>query len=352
MRRSILMTAAACAAALVVGAAPTAAALAPVTAVSDARLAAVARPILERAPHDQAGVAYIDSSGTRYAYFGATEDTEYEIGSITKTFTAGLLTEAISRGEVREDTRVGELLPVAGTPVADVMLIELASHKSGLPQFALTPDMAAGGIAWQLEGKNPFTFDREALLNQARWSPLVGRGLVVSYSTLGYALLGQALAAAAHTDYATLLRERMLEPLGLAHTWLPLTTADLPPGVSAGFNAQGRPQDPWPIGAYAPAGGLRSTLPDMVRYTSALLSGTAPGSSAMTPRWDKIGGTRGGMSWTVFNRDGVEYTTHAGGTGGFQGVIMMDRARGRAVVIQTNQVANIEKEGLDLLKAL
>ncbi|MFI6433318.1 serine hydrolase domain-containing protein [Rhodococcus oryzae] len=351
MRRSILMTAAACAVVLV-GTAPTAAALAPVTAVSDASLAAVARPILERTPHDQAGVAYIDSSGTRYAYFGATEDSEYEIGSITKTFTAGLFTEAISRGEVREDTRVGELLPVGGTPVADVMLIELASHKSGLPQFALTPDMAAGGIAWQLEGKNPFTFDREALLNQARWSPLVGRGLVVSYSTLGYALLGQALASAAHTDYATLLRERMLEPLGLAHTWLPLTAADLPPGVSTGFNAQGRPQDAWPIDAYAPAGGLRSTLPDVARYTSALLAGTAPGSSAMTPRWDNFGGTRSGMSWTIINRDGHEYTMHGGGTGGFQGVIMMDRARGRAVVIQTNQVANIERDGLDLLNAL
>ncbi|MFC4602094.1 serine hydrolase domain-containing protein [Rhodococcus kronopolitis] len=346
------MTAAACVVALTVGAAPAAAALAPFTGEGDARLAEVARPILDRTPQDAAAVAYIDSSGARYAYFGATKDSEYEIGSITKTFTAELFADAVARGEVREDTKVGELLPVGGTPVADVTLIELASHRSGLPQFALTPDMAMGGIAWKLEGKNPFTFDREALLNQARWSPLVGRGLVVSYSTLGYALLGQAVAAAAHTDYSTLLRERMFDRLGMSHTWLPSTAADLPADVSTGVDAQGRPQDPWPLDAYSPAGGVRSTLPDMARYASALLDETVPGSSAMTPRWDKIGGTRGGMTWTILNRDGREYTMHAGETGGFLGVIVMDRARHRAVVIQTNRLGDIENRGIDLLDAL
>jgi CubicO group peptidase (beta-lactamase class C family) len=345
------MTASIVAAALTVGVAPGAGALAPYTGVGDAGLAAAAGPILERTPLDQAGVAYIDASGTRYAYFGADADTEFEIGSITKTFTAELFADAVARGEVRENTRLGELLPVAGTPVADVSLAEVAGHVSGLPQFPLTPNMALGGIRWQTDGKNPFTFDRAELLDQARWSPLLTRG-VFGYSTLGYALLGEAVAAAAHTDYSTLLRERMLDPLGLARTWLPLTAADLPPDASTGFNAQGRPQDPWPIDAYSPAGGLRSTVPDMARYASALLNGTVPGMDALTPRWAKPAGTRGAMSWTVVSRDGHDYTMHSGGTGGFQGVIVLDRDRHRAVVIQTNRIAGLEKGALDLLNAV
>lgn len=349
MRNALVV--ASCAIALTLGTAPGAGALAPFTGVGDVALADAARPILERAPHDQAGVAYIDSTGVRYAYFGATEDSEYEIGSITKTFTAELFADAVARGEVREDTKVGELLPVAGTPVADVSLVELAAHTSGLPQFPIAPNMVLGGIQWQLEGKNPFTFDREELLAHARCAPLLTRG-AFGYSTLGYALLGEAVAAAAHTDYTTLLRERIVEPLGMTNTWLPLTAADLPPDASTGFNEQGRPADAWPIDAYSPAGGLRSTVPDLTRYARALLDGTAPGADAMTPRWDRPAGVRSAMSWAVISRDGRQYTVHSGGTGGFESVIVLDREAGRALVIATNRLAGLEIGALDLLKAL
>ena len=67
-----------------------------------------------------------------YDHFGADEHTQYEIGSLTKTFTALLLADAIRRGEVTADTEVGALLPLDGAPIADVALAELASHRSGL----------------------------------------------------------------------------------------------------------------------------------------------------------------------------------------------------------------------------
>jgi uncharacterized membrane protein len=107
----------------------------------DAALAARARPLLPGAL-DRVSVAVVDGAAVTYAGFGADEHAEYEIGSITKTFTGALLADAIRRGEVSADTRVGALLPLGGAPVADATLEELASHRSGLSALGMQPDDA------------------------------------------------------------------------------------------------------------------------------------------------------------------------------------------------------------------
>ena len=81
------------------------------------------------------------------------EKTLFEIGSITKLFTALLLSDMVNRGEVRMDEPVAELLP-AGTrvPVRDgkaITLRDLASHYSGLPRVATNGDFARSA-GWPL----------------------------------------------------------------------------------------------------------------------------------------------------------------------------------------------------------
>jgi len=99
----------------------------------DQGLAVQALPYLDGAL-DVVSVAAVDGRVIDFAGFGADENTVYEIGSITKTFTAALFADAVARGEVNADTLLAELLSVDGTPVADVTLAELASHRSGLPR--------------------------------------------------------------------------------------------------------------------------------------------------------------------------------------------------------------------------
>jgi CubicO group peptidase (beta-lactamase class C family) len=98
------------------------------TVTGDPELAARARPLLGR-PLDRVSIAVVDGPTVTYANFGANEDSESEIGSMTKTFTGLLLADAIERGEVTADTQLGALLPPAGAPVAYVTLAELASHR-------------------------------------------------------------------------------------------------------------------------------------------------------------------------------------------------------------------------------
>lgn len=338
-----------CVFAVLLGGLPAAGALAPPSSGDPAVIAAVA-PILERSVQRSVSVVVVDGERVRYANFGAENDTQYEIGSITKTFTAALFVDSVRRGEVREDTRLEELLPLEGTPAGGVTLLDLASHRSGLPPFALTADMAVNGLGWVV-GRNPFDFNREQLLAQARQTPLLTPGRY-QYSTFGYALLGQALAAATHTDYSTLLTERMLRPLELSDTWVPLTESELPPGATTGFDVLGRSQPAWPLDGYAPAGGVRSTIADMGAYTSQLLDGSVPGESAMDPRWSFADGGRSGLTWKAVEAAGTQYTVHSGTTGGFQSVIVLDRSHDRGVVILSNTIGSLEDAALEILQSV
>lgn len=133
------------------------------------------------------------------AHYGAKPDTIYEIGSLTKTMTALLLAHpAESGGGLTPETTLGSLLDLDGSPAASVTLEELASHRSGLPRIA-TRRRDRIGAGWAiLRHRNPYTADVATLLAQARAVKLSGRGQF-SYSNLGAALLGQALAAQAGT---------------------------------------------------------------------------------------------------------------------------------------------------------
>lgn len=301
----------------------------------DAALAARVKPYLD-GPLDRVSVATIDGDRITYASFGAQNDTEYEVGSISKTFTAALLADAIERGEVTADTKVGDLLPLAGSAVADVTLAELASHRSGLPrQSRRLQDVIALDLRY-LANRDPYVADADGVVTQARAVPLHNRGRF-SYSNLGIGLLGQALAAVSGKDYAKLVEERIFRPLGMTASSVPLTADHLPDDAPVGYSVGGKRAAPWTMNGTAPAGGIRSTPADMVRYAQALLNSTAPGMDALTPRWTAYGEYRDiGYAWITEERDGQTLTWHTGETGGFASMLVLDRANHRAVIMLAN----------------
>jgi CubicO group peptidase (beta-lactamase class C family) len=312
----------------------------------DAALAARARPLLVGAL-DRVSVAVVEGPAVTYAGFGADEHTAYEVGSLTKTFTAALLADAIRRGEVTAETPVGALLPLAGAPVADATLAELASHRSGLSAQGM---LLGDTVPWALRHlthRNPFTHDRDGLLAIARTAPLGERGAFV-YSNLGAALLGHALAAAAQTEYDRMVEERLFAPLRMDQSSLPRTAADLPRGAPTGYSAAGVAEAPWAIDGWAPAGGVRSNAADMARYARALLDGSAPGSDALAPRW-QFGRTHVGYAWLTRDYQGRTVTLSNGLTGGFTSKIVLDRANGRAVVVLSNTAAAVDTAADNLL---
>jgi CubicO group peptidase (beta-lactamase class C family) len=163
-------------------------------------------------------------------------------------------------------------------------------------------------------------------------------------------LLGQALAAAAHTDYATLVQQRLLAPLGMSATTLPLTAKDLPLDAPTGYSADGVAETPWTIDGWAPAGGARSTPENMVRYARALLEGSAPGMDALTPQWDILQGAQQiGYAWQTQLYNGHVVTFKNGLTGGFTSKIALDRESKRAVLVLSNTAAQVDDAANGLL---
>jgi serine-type D-Ala-D-Ala carboxypeptidase/endopeptidase len=143
----------------------------------------------------------------------------FQIGSITKTFTAALLADMAARGEVALGDPVAIYLPeqvrVPSRAGREVTLLDLATHTSGLPTWPMN---------LSLRGNNPLANytveDLYAFLSTHELWDVPGSEY--RYSNVGYGLLGHALARSAGRSYRDLLRERVFEPLGMHATDLPV----------------------------------------------------------------------------------------------------------------------------------
>ncbi len=125
-------------------------------------------------------------------------------------------------------------------------------------------------------------------------------------------------------------------------------------GMNAGLSwreaatAAGIVEAPWTANGWAPAGGVRSTSADLVRYARALLDGTAPGIDALTPRWE-VGEKQIGYVWVTQDYAGHTVAVTNGLTGGVISKIVLDRAKHRAVIVLSNTAAPVDDAAFSLL---
>jgi CubicO group peptidase (beta-lactamase class C family) len=203
-------------------------------------------------------------AGRRSAQHASSPDlnTPFELGSITKTFTALLLADMTLRGELGLDDAVEAVLPSAlrlrDANGAAITFADLATHRSGLPRLPSNLRRS--------DGEDPYDYtDKDLWDFLANWKPTTARQVRWEYSNLGYGLLGEALALRHRTTYAELLRARILAPLGLDGMRLALRETTVP-NLAPGHDAQGRPAALWRFGAMAAAGALAGSAKDLARY--------------------------------------------------------------------------------------
>jgi CubicO group peptidase (beta-lactamase class C family) len=229
---------------------------------------------------NRVALAYLDGDATRYAGIGADERTPFGIGSVSKTFCGAVLMDMVAKGEVTLHSTVGELTSADTSELSDVTLRELASHTAGLPDF--TAAETASSNAWfgllHADGARQSAAQTVADVLGQR---LKERG-TFSYSTVGIALLGRLLAQRAETTYAELLSQRILQPLALTGTRLPVTREGLPSGWRKGLLG-GRPAEPWTLNGLAPGGGLWSTCADLAAWMRLTRDGRQPGAAGLEP---------------------------------------------------------------------
>lgn len=289
--------------------------------------------------------------------------TLFEIGSITKTFTAALLAQSVAAGEVTLETPVAELLPPAlvmpqyeATPIR---LGDLASHLSGLPRLPKNLNILR-------QPEDPYaSYHMEDLAkflkaHKLRRAP----GTQYEYSNLGFAILGLALAHAKQQDFAVLLRERLFAPLALGDVYLDGLTPELaariaPPHALSKLGPV--PGHRWNLGLFAPAGGIVASLDAMVNYlrTNMHPQGTALADAAAllyTPRFTIAPGSQVALGWHRLHSEetGCTVIWHNGETGGYSSFIgfMPDRDAGLVLLCNTAASKHTDEAAFRMLVGL
>ena len=329
---------------------------------ADSAILAIIRARVDGGWNAGIAVGVIDADGTRrvIAYGpgpgGKPLDgnSVFEIGSITKTFTSTLLADMVRRGEVTLDEPVAKLLPAA-VKVPErggkqITLVDLATQSSGLPRMPTNFKPR--------DPNNPYA-DYDAPLMYAFLAGYVlprDIGAQYEYSNLGVGLLGHALALKSGKPYEAILRERVLDPLGMRDTRITLTGA-MRERLAPGHEAYGDPVANWDLDALAGAGALRSTVNDMLKYVAANLdSASKPLGPAMhdAHRPLRSGGSptmQIGLNWHIVASNGHSLTWHNGGTGGYRTFTGFDEARHIGVVVLSNTSASVDDIGIHLLDA-
>jgi CubicO group peptidase (beta-lactamase class C family) len=313
------------------------------------------------APATGAGVSIaVIEHGVRrvFSYGAAKPDSIFEIGSITKTFTGLILSQLVEQGKVRFDEPVRELLPpgTVAKPAGDeITLLDLATQHSGLPPM---PDNFKPA-----DSTNPYADYRAANLYEFLGKHGVAKpaapGFV--YSNLGFGVLGQALAVQSDLSYPALLKEQVVDPLGLKDTTVSLTPEQLARFIP-GHSGDHRPAHAWDLDALAGAGAIRSTAGDMLTYLEANLhpealkpAGKTAASTTLSAalaqqhelRADAMPGSRIALAWLYQSESGNYW--HNGATGGYSSFAFFNPKGDYAAVVLLNTSIGSNGSFADLL---
>ena len=316
-----------------------------VPAITDKSLDALVHPYLDSEIVNAVSIGIVQGGKNRSRHYGQlssrspekpSDQTVYEIGSMSKVFTGILLAHAVETGRVKLDQPIGSLmkgLQEANKEVSDSILLQhLATHTSGLPR--LPSNMKTGP-------PDPYAdYDRKQLTEfMCQVRPEREPGVKGEYSNLGAGLLGNLLATEAGMSYEDLLVKNIAQPLGMLNTHL-TPSDDQARRLAPPHNADRVPDRNWGFDALAGAGAIRSTTEDMLRFIQANLDPpTDPLGKAIDLAWKQHFPAKGqafamGLGWHIA-RDG-QTRWHNGQTGGYHSMMLINRKLDAGVVVLCN----------------
>jgi CubicO group peptidase (beta-lactamase class C family) len=280
-------------------------------------------------------------------------DNFFELGSITKTFTATLLACYVEEGKVKINDPITKFLPdsVAANPVLQsITLLDLINHTSGLERI---PDNL---YAYASDPLNPYKdYTRQLLYAYLKTCKLKTKpGEQYAYSNLGVGLLGCILENIGHKPYEELVRNMICKPLDMFSTDQYLNPL-MAPRFAQVYNSSGWPTPAWDFDVLAACGALRSTMNDMLLYVKANLNASQDSLSKAIQDTHKITYSKDvkiAMAWHIITVNGVDYFFHNGGTNGSSSFIAFNLQKNIAVVVLSNAAESTDAVGTDILKRI
>lgn len=313
-------------------------------------------------------VAVLDNGKASFLNFGLTdtdgapitEHTQFEIASITKTFTSMLMAQMAADPAVALDihARADSYLPFTLPEKSGkyVELWHLASHISGLYREPTN----------YVEGPNPYKdYDMDKLMEYSKIALLLYTpGERYLYSNLGAAALGLALTNAAGVDidhgrgYEALLKQRILDPLGLSETGIFLSEEAIA-AMAHPHQTSGNACDVWEFDIMAALGGLKSTTWDLTQYIAAAMGQIAcdetiaAAFAECTTSHYSNGKQNLGLGFHLMTMsNGVTCCWHDGITYGSRSMLLFSQQTGQGVVVLCNNAVSVYDLGKALMEQI
>jgi CubicO group peptidase (beta-lactamase class C family) len=283
-------------------------------------------------------VGIISNGVTTSAVYGqdgaVLPDTEhvYEIGSLTKTLTSALLCKAISEGKVALDDQISKYIDLPDREYYPTIK-RLVTHTSGYREYYLEWPMVVGFLNGQ---KNSYyAVNQDMFVNKLGNIALKDMDYGYKYSNFGVAAVGKVLSNVYGKEYSALMNGFLKDDLKLENTRINNGSGDL------GGYWNWMKDD-----AYLPAGGLTSTIGDMLRYIKLQMTNDIPylaqgqetiaQLNATSRQYEKldIRQDAAGIGWMKDTKNNIIW--HNGGTSNYNSYAAFDKDRQIGVVILSN----------------
>jgi D-alanyl-D-alanine-carboxypeptidase/D-alanyl-D-alanine-endopeptidase len=301
-------------------------------------------------------VAIHENNKTTYLTFGESgraenpaidENTLFEIGSITKTFTGLLYAIAIQKKMISENATIQDILPsYKNHKTGKIKLVDLTTHRSGLPRLpcnffnerynTINP-YAHYTEKDLLEGLKDEAFkqDEKCVLKDAPTPSL-------EYSNFGSSLLGYLISKKMGTTYPALVKAWILQPLNMQETFIEVP-AKFKDKLAQGYNQKLEPTSYWGRDIFYGSGAIYSTASDLIKYSQAHLYPEKTELAQALLMTQKIRfeneQSRIGINWFITPGGSI---WHSGMTGGFSSMLKIYLKNKNIVLALTNTEAEIQ----------
>ncbi|WP_107038014.1 serine hydrolase [Brumimicrobium mesophilum] len=304
-------------------------------------------------------VGIVTSKGTEYHSYGVKsfeteekvdENSIFEIGSITKTFTGLLLADAVVKRELNLDDPIQNLLPNGiNAPTKNgesIKLFHLSNHTSSLARLP--------GNLTISNPSNPYgDYSVEQMyefLNTYELPRAIGSQF--EYSNYAVGLLGNILAAKSKSSYEELMVDIIAKPLGMGNTRIVLTP-EMKKNLAFG-HSNGVQVENWDLPTLAGAGAIRSSALDMAKYLSANMGIVTTNLFPALELTHKISSgdsikQKVGLGWIIEEKNDSKIIWHNGATGGYRAFTGFIKNGDYGVIVLTNSAAPITDLGMYML---
>ncbi|MEJ7822694.1 MAG: serine hydrolase [Chitinophagaceae bacterium] len=282
------------------------------------------------------------------------QNTIFEIGSVTKTFTSLLLANEVTRKQMSLKDPINkylpEFIPKQAYKNTAITLVHLANHTSGFPR------LPANIFQGDVNPQDPYRhYNADSVYHfLSIHKPNIIPGSQFSYSNFGAGLLGNILSRKSHKTFEELLTGKIFEPLKMHSTKIKLNAKDNIQ-FAQGYNEKGEPTMPWDLAALQGSGAIRSTLNDMIRYVKAQLGllNTPLDKAILLTHQVTFQSKENtiGLGWRIEKQKNHVYWHHSGGTGGFRSFVGFDKKHLFGVVILSNTAEDVTTIGQSILES-